>query len=331
MKKRKIFIRVDENSDLGSGHINRCFGLASILNENFDIYFVIRDATNFALSYLNQNFNLILVKSNEEALSFFETKSIVILDGYAFPADLQKKIKALDCYLVCLDERTDVHYYSDILISYSASLSASDFSAESYTKFYLGLDYLFLREEFLIQSKTTPDQTRSLEKNVFICFGGSDKLNLSSKVVNILIDSKIKMHINLVIGPANKNSYKYLSQYHFVTIHNNINPNEIINLAKKCSFAIVSASTIMLEIFSIGLPVMAGYYSSNQEQSIKKLNDLKLILSIGNLESPRLSEKIFVSLKKIPGLDKVLRKNQKNIFKAQESNILDIFKSIAYD
>ena len=153
MKKRKIFIRVDETSDLGSGHINRCFGLASILSENFDIYFVIIDATNFALSYLNQNFKLILVKSNEEALSFFETKSIVILDGYAFPTSLQKKIKSLNCYLVCLDERTDVHYYADILISYSVSLSVSDFSAESYTKFYLGFDYLFLREEFLIQSK----------------------------------------------------------------------------------------------------------------------------------------------------------------------------------
>src|SRR5205823_4199042 len=97
---------------------------------------------------------------------------IVVLDGYNFNTEYQQAIKNKGCKLVVIDDLHAWHQVADVVINHAEGITSPDYSAESYTQFCLGLDYVLLRKPFL-QPKTSIRKITSVKK-VFISMGAAD-------------------------------------------------------------------------------------------------------------------------------------------------------------
>ena len=268
MKKKKILIRADTSSKIGLGHIFRSLGLFQILKLKFDVTFITK-SLNFVFKNLinDKGVNIKVIENESDFYKFITLDHIVVLDGYHFDYNFQKTIKPKCFKLICIDDHKDVKYFCDYVINHGPTFSVDDFKTNcSDIVFFLGLKYLLLRKEFLKISENKICLKSYQNKNdVFVCFGGTDQHELVQKTVNILNKYNFN-YIRLLVG---KNSIKLnFNNNSKVKVYHSLGPNEIIDQVRKCKLAIVPSSTIMLELFTIGIPIISGSFVDNQVESL---------------------------------------------------------------
>ena len=330
-KKIEISIRVDENNKIGSGHINRCIALASILKDKFEVVFYIYSASMISLNTIKKDFNLVIIENNNNFISQIDANRIVILDGYHFTSALQKKIKQKNCLLVSIDERLNIQYFADVIISYSPQIKSISFKKMKWTKCYLGFKYLFLKNDFLVESKKQKLIDSKLQKSVLISFGGADKENLSTAVVKILLNLNIIDSIFILVGPCNINSFHEFYSNPTVKLIYSADARKIIKIANKSLFAITSPSTIMLELFAVGLPIISGYSNKRQIDALNFLAQRGLLHSVGYFYNKNVPSNLMNAIKLSLSNPSKYIKKQKLIFKNQERNIVSIFERLSCD
>ena len=275
-----IVIRVDASREIGYGHISRCMVLAEALESKFNITFVSKlMPENLIQRIIFSGFNFIKIDNNHN-LSIFE-KAIVILDGYRFNSNYQKQIKLVATRLICVDELRDIYYHADVVINNQPCLSRKNFFCEEHTKIYTGINFSLLRKEFIeISSKQNKSKTIDGQKTFFVCFGGSDPYNFSKKIVEFLLKEIKLCNVNLVLGDG----YDHISDFksNQVNIYKSLDAANLIRLIKKSDIAILTASTIMLEAFCVGIPVISGWYDDKQKKTLECLHEMGYILNTGD-------------------------------------------------
>jgi UDP-2,4-diacetamido-2,4,6-trideoxy-beta-L-altropyranose hydrolase len=243
--------------------------LAHMLDDDFTIsFFCLSIPDSLKNEIMDEGWKVIMLETENEFEQHLSGDEIVVLDGYQFDSEYQKKIKEKGSKLVCIDDFHDQFFYADLVINHAPGVYKEDYKGESYTKYLLGPDYALLRPEFL---ETVPDKridrNRNV-KNIFICFGGSDSKSLTAKVLSWLPS---KGHsITIVIGDA----YSHQDELNEVikerkdfeiNVKNSLSAKEMKNELEKTDLAIVPASGILFEVISTGLPVISGYYTDNQK------------------------------------------------------------------
>lgn len=299
--KRKIIFRADGNHSIGMGHFTRSLALADMLKDDFDVVFATRDPDETQLNEIGTVYGGILElpgsnKHFDVFLNYLTGDEIVVLDNYYFDTTYQKAIKSKGNKLVCIDDMHDKHYVADTVINHSPGLSPDMFSCEKYTKLCLGLEYALLRKPFLHAAK----RERTIEKieTVFICFGGSDPFDLTFKTLKIVAGIKGIRNIYVVTGHHYKNPEAlktYCSDFNHIFIHRNLDANQMANIMEQSHLAIVPASSILLEILCIKIPIITGYYADNQLDVLRSVERLSNTFSVGDfrtLESIKLKDMI---------------------------------------
>ena len=191
--KKKILFRADGNSQTGLGHLYRLFALVEMYKDSFDFIFVTKATSTLEVIPKNYSLELIpdeiSIDDEPKWLSnvFSPSEYIIIADGYQFVSSYQKSLKSLDYFLMYIDDLTTEYMYADIVVNHSPSVVSSDFKSENYTQFALGMNYAILRPLFL----DAASKTRKIDKidTAFICFGGSDQLNLSLLATQALLEN----------------------------------------------------------------------------------------------------------------------------------------------
>src|ERR1700744_1135916 len=202
--KPEIYIRADGSSKIGLGHIVRCTALAHMLKDNFKITFVCKEIPEQSKVDLQKSdFELILINTEEEFFKLLDLDKIVVLDGYDFDTNYQKKIKSTGCKLVCIDDLHDKEFVADLIINHAPGVKPKNYKAQLYTQFALGLDYALLRPAFLEQAK----KERKIEniKTVLICFGGADFKNLTESTLQTVSQFKEFKNILVITGTSYTN------------------------------------------------------------------------------------------------------------------------------
>lgn len=272
---KNILLRADGNSEIGLGHIYRCIGLAQRLKSEFKVYIAIHEPSDSIIQNIELHATLILLPKLE---SFIEEAKyiakeivsknaihIITLDGYFFDTEYQRILKE-DCSitLISIDDDQPFHYVSDIIINHAEGIKENFFSAEKYTKFFLGEAYLLLREEFLFYRKSS--KIISDITNVFICFGGTDIENYTWKTLNSLIAIQ-DLKLSVVIGSSNNklDSIKKLEKNNKnIQLYVNLGPNELANLMFKSDLGILPSSTVSLEALCCKILLITGTTAKNQ-------------------------------------------------------------------
>jgi UDP-2,4-diacetamido-2,4,6-trideoxy-beta-L-altropyranose hydrolase len=149
-----IYIRVDGNSQIGLGHLIRCFALAQMLQSDFLITFVCRFIPDKIKKDLEEAYLQLLEIENESDFLSLPTKNdIVVLDGYNFDLSYQESIKNTASTLVCVDDLFDKEYVADLIINHAPNVNPGNYNALLTTQFVLGPEYALLRPLFLEQAR----------------------------------------------------------------------------------------------------------------------------------------------------------------------------------
>jgi UDP-2,4-diacetamido-2,4,6-trideoxy-beta-L-altropyranose hydrolase len=294
MIKKKVVLIADGNTQIGLGHIYRCIAIAEMLEDTFICEFILGSQSNFkkivperfTTKHIPNEFQF----ENEHnwlKTNFDPQSTIIILDGYQFKSEYQKGIKHIGFKLVYIDDLCIEHMFADIVINHSPQFTPKQFKAEKYTKFYLGLEYVLLRQLFLNQAKQH-NYSISAISSALITLGGSDENNITSKILDALLKIKEIETINIVIGAAYPHKQvlesKIINQSKKINIFSNLTGIEILTLMKESNIAFAPCSTTSLELIAINKPIFIGYSAENQKHLYNYLCNQNLIFDLGNLQ-----------------------------------------------
>lgn len=262
--KDKIFIRVDGGASTGLGHLVRSMALAEMLKEKYKFDFFCREAPeSIAEKIKAAGFGFIRITDEEE---FFERAKVivVILDGYEFKTEYQKRLKDQECTVVCIDDMHEGEFFADLIINHAPGIKPNDYIAQPYTKFALGLEYALLRPAFLEAAKLKKVPRPS--ENLFICFGGADPENLTLKALKAASNLDCFKKINVVTGASYLHG-ETLKEYsnEKISFHSDLDENAMCSIMLECDVAVVPSSSILLESIACGLKVVTCYYVDNQK------------------------------------------------------------------
>lgn len=255
--------------------------MADNLKNDFDVTFSSIDEKQ-----IQSDIAFLKVETEESFLNeIINDFDIVVLDGYKFDSEYQKKIKEKNKKLVCIDDIPKIHFYADAVINHNPGINPDSYSKEHYTKLCIGTNYCLLRKEFIEESHK---ETVSVSNgDVYLCFGGSDFQNLTNKIFKELVKIEDVNKINVVTGSA----YEYKDELNDIakinkniSIFENLNSAEIISLIKNSEFAICPSSAVAYEALLVGTKLITGYYAYNQREFYKYLVSKQNAIGLNNFE-----------------------------------------------
>jgi UDP-2,4-diacetamido-2,4,6-trideoxy-beta-L-altropyranose hydrolase len=271
MEYKNILIRADSSATIGTGHVMRCLVLANTY-KNSKVVFATQNLqgnVNYKITQAAYEYVVLQTNSFHELQQTIDTLNIdmLVIDHYGIDYEYEKKIKIQNPHLhiTVLDDTYEKHC-CDTLINHNIYADTTRYADKvpKNCRLLCGSKYTLLRNEFKTLAKGAK------KYDVFVAMGGSDPQNLSFQIVNLLQNYGLK--IALVSTKANMH-LKQLQE--FVKIHNNIelfvDTSQVATLMSASKFAIVSASSLLNEIYYLNLPFIAVQTAQNQRYMVEFL------------------------------------------------------------
>jgi UDP-2,4-diacetamido-2,4,6-trideoxy-beta-L-altropyranose hydrolase len=324
---RRIILRADADATIGFGHFIRTLALADILKNEYSCLFVTTNPTSYQIEEVEKVCECIPLStaSSKRFLAMIKEDDIVVLDNYFFSSETQKDIKEKGAKLVCIDDLHDKHYYADAIINHSPNVSSDLYSAEPYTKFYLGLQYSLLRKPFLNAiAKTEPRKRNDISlMKVVISFGSADPLNLIDTYINAITVLPNVKSIVAIVGEKNSIINKKIPK---VIFRSSLSADLICEIFKTNDIAILSAGTIIREALACGIYVIGGYFVQNQIENYQGFVDANAIIGIGDM---RKESAIAQTTELLSDKSLFMRQPQTDLFPTNiQENLLQIFRAL---
>jgi UDP-2,4-diacetamido-2,4,6-trideoxy-beta-L-altropyranose hydrolase len=270
-----------------------------MLCDDFEIDFVCKEIPDSSVrEIIDLGLGFIQIETEDEFLARLTPDVIVVVDHYGLDSAYQKTIKEIGCKLVCIDDLHDKVFYADLIINHAPNISSSDYQAQTYTKFALGLEYVLLRPAFL--KKAAQNKKSRKIKTVFVCFGGSDNRNITKTVTDILKNDTRFQKIIVVTGAAYPYLEKLMRSTHSDSrffLHHSVGGETMIDLIEESELAIVPASGILQEVLAVGCNIVSGIYVENQKYLYENYKILEAFQSAGNFSDADIRRAIDTSFK----------------------------------
>ncbi|NGP78147.1 UDP-2,4-diacetamido-2,4,6-trideoxy-beta-L-altropyranose hydrolase [Balneolaceae bacterium YR4-1] len=312
--KGQVKIRTDGSSSIGLGHIVRCISLAHMIKDEFDIHFYsLSLPDSLQREIKEEGWTVTLINQESDFMASLNGDEIVVLDGYQFDSGYQKKIKDKGAKLVCIDDFHDQYFYADLVINHAPGITENEYDGEPYTKYLLGPDYALLRPEFLKSSNHNKRNFKNVIKNIFICFGGSDPKNLTSKILEWLPQNEFNVTVILGNRYQHHDDLKNIIRQRknlVVSVKTSLSAKEIRQEMINADFGIVPASGILFEIISVNTPAISGMYMANQFLIYRGFKKKDVFIDVCNFDR----NKIASSINRLNGIKlEQIRENQKQV------------------
>ena len=235
--QKKIIFRADASIEIGTGHIFRCLTLANKLKYFFKIYFICRELNgNLILFLKDKGFNVcILPKSNYSSYDFKENvkckehskwleerwdidakltsdlikkiKNIewLIIDHYSIDYKWEGVVKKFCSKLMVIDDLNDRKHDCHMLLDLNYSKTMNDYIelVPKNCKILVGSEYTIIRDEFVKLRMGSLNRRLNPQLNrILIFMGGSDKKNITSKILQVLSDLPLHSSIkfDVIVG-----------------------------------------------------------------------------------------------------------------------------------
>jgi spore coat polysaccharide biosynthesis predicted glycosyltransferase SpsG len=218
-------------------------------------------------------------------LAYDWSSSVVVVDGYHFDTDFWRRLVSVGVSrTVCIDDFRAIPYCADIVVCYNEGVSAEQFDLAPHSRLFLGGRYLLLRPEILAAASLAegPAPRRAL----MIAAGGTRQETWVAGMLAHL--SRIEPGVPLwVLSGRRLSTSKVLHQAGLgrakVRFFSGLGASDMIRLYRQASCLLAPASTVMLEAFSAGCPLVTGWVADNQRNSLGWFARQGLIVNAGDL------------------------------------------------
>jgi len=258
-----IVFRVDATQKIGVGHLMRCISLSEELTKRKNVcYFLSKIDNNYLINKINEINIYKKISHNEEIFKFLNENDVdwIITDHYDIKSQYIKKIQKNGYNVLSIDDTSQIHYYSDIVVNQNIGSEKLKFSSEKYTEFLLGTKYVMLRDELLKRKEKIGKKD---VKKILITLGGSDNDNITLKILRSIENKQIE--ILLLIGCFNP-FYNEIKNYakKNKNIKIIISPKNMADIYLGTDISISAGGSTCYELAYFGIPNIIITLANNQ-------------------------------------------------------------------
>lgn len=219
---KKVLFRADANTKLGLGDLMSLINLSEFFVEKGWFCYFITKNYNEAISLTQKRniqnitfipFNISLEDEEKKINQLIELENIDLLffsiteKLFSDYQNINKNIQK-----VCIHYSGWNNQYCSILkniilvVDYDEKVDHL-YKQDNYinTEFFLGSKYVILPKNFYLKNL---EKKENKLKKILITLGGGDELNITQKVVNVLIKAKLQIKICIIVGSG----YKFLEE-----------------------------------------------------------------------------------------------------------------------
>ena len=300
---------MDSGKRYGLGNVNRCLSIAKVLSKNGHnpIFFISSKSTELLIKDYGYKSILLkrlkrktlisaLIKKLKIKILIIDSKKKEIVD-FKF---LKNKVK-----IVLIDNQNSTKY-ADLVVLPGVKEQFLNPPANC----LIGSKYIILNPNF------KKIKTSKLKNTIFISMGGSDKYDITSRIIKPLKKTKLDFSAFIILGKFYSNSKKIhrilQNDKRFILVDNPQNLHEII---AKCQFGIISFGITVYEAAALNIPTLVISHSFENHFSAKRIKQYGWFEYLGkydNINYSKVSEKIISKL------------TQKQKLKIKKSKLFDL-------
>lgn len=266
MKKGNVFIYVNANNKIGSGHFWRCLTIANELRRfSITVQFVYTFLNDSLIKVLTENSFVFIHIDSVSAEKFVETihsvnlnsgKSLLITDTddtHFYEAIFQQKIVAADILLMTITVNPSFHYYAHILFNQNIIALGQNYSSENYTRLLFGPEYFIYAPRF---RQLGMQSVKPVGKKIFVAFGSADPYHYTFQLLEkILKDSYFNSFCFHVVVGAFNNDYEKIKELSESYKNANVyyNSTDVASIMLKCDLALCAPGLMFWELTLMGV------------------------------------------------------------------------------
>lgn len=267
----KIYIRVDMNEIIATGHVMRCLSIADAAKEQGkETVFIVADEKPVEL-LRGRGYEPIVLHTDwrdmegelDILISFIQNHGVskLLVDSYQVTKD----------YLERLEEVTEVFYLDDVdafeypvsnvicYANYYSELSYGSYKRD--VKFYLGTSYMPIRKVF---QNCKPKQIKEKIENIMILSGGSDSFHMLEHISRLFKDN-VDVQADIICGafyPDFEGLKEKFADYPNLHFYQNV--SNLDEFMEKADLAISAGGTTLYELCAKGTPAISYAFTDNQ-------------------------------------------------------------------
>jgi len=277
----KIAFVVDGGKDRGMGHVQQSVTLAQELKDKADIIFLTKSDDYVIRQIRNSQFNVIGKSNDDELLQALKEiyPQWIIIDKMDVEEEFAKNIKEeTSSKLAIFTNITAANQYADMAVTadYGKYFKNTKFLDEKTgTLYYYGPKYWILRKEFCQCNNVSKKATAGIER-ILIMFGGSDPLNITSAVLDELLELKERYVFDVILGAGftffdefNQVLEKHPDRRLCVNSYRNI--GNVAELMSTADLVITSPGLSLFESLCVGTPVIVFHQNMIQKERTAKV------------------------------------------------------------
>lgn len=296
-----IYIRVDANNIIATGHLFRCISIAEALRElGEDVTFVMAD--NNGVSLLEDRFPYIILDTDWRDMNselailrdilVQENAKKLIIDSYQvtenYLSEIRKYVKT-----IYIDDVNAFYYDVDELICYANYYRNNKYEERYFkTKLLLGCNYVPLRKEF----RNVPDKVIKTDvEELLIMSGGTDSYNFIGNILEN-IDSYQYKRVNAICGRYNANYDVLYKKYKGTNVNIVRSTDNIIEYMLSADVAISASGVTLYELCACGTPTLSYVMADNQIDNAVQFDKDGIISYMGDIRKGNVINNIITNL-----------------------------------
>jgi spore coat polysaccharide biosynthesis predicted glycosyltransferase SpsG len=275
----KVAFRVDGNKTLGLGHVKRCIVIAKNLKErNVSCFFITKfKETQYFLE--SKGFDVFIIKNNNELdqineILKKENSTKLVIDSKK--KSIEKLLKNLNSKIkIILIDNTNYWKYADLII----------LSSLENPNFFYPENSIFGSKYLLHGIEELPKSIKRKNNSILLSMGGSDKYNITKKIIISFSKSNYDFNLVVVLGKFyddEKNLLKIINndkRFHIIK-----STSSLTSLMQQASIGIVTFGITVYEAAICRLPLFVISHSNENDLAAKSLEKFGWISYVGKYD-----------------------------------------------
>lgn len=292
-----LYIRVDMNNTIATGHVRRCLSIADAARSiGQETTFLLADQQAVEL-VTEKGYSYVVLNTTWDDMEGELPVLCEMIREYHITSLLIDSYMATEQYLKCVSELTSVTYIDDLneltipqgisIICYANYSGKFNYPVDAIT--YSGTRFTPLRQEFFgLSSK----QIRDRVDDILIISGGTDNYEILKRILEKIPVKKFKS-IDAVCG-IYSSSYEELKEKYaqIESVHIYKSLSNIIDYMQKADVVISAGGTTLYELCAIGVPTITYSMADNQIENVQSFARDGIMEYAGDIRYDNVPEKV---------------------------------------